>query len=276
MRIDLHCHSTVSDGLRTPAEVVRLAADAGVDVLALTDHDTTAGWDAARAALPEGMELVPGMELSCRYDGDSLHMLAYWFDPADADLNAELARVRDARVGRARAMVDRLRELGVEITYEQVSRYARGEAVGRPHIARAMVEAGVIAEEKDAFTAEWIAAGGRAHARRYALDPFRAVELVRAAGGVTVLAHPRAGRSGRVLPDGLIEELAAAGLAGVEVDHYLHDAAARARLRALAGRLGLVPTGSSDFHGRDGEIPARDTTAPEAFERLRAAARESR
>ncbi|WP_433477419.1 PHP domain-containing protein [Spirillospora sp. CA-142024] len=273
MRIDLHCHSHASDGTRPPAEVVRRARRNGVDVLALTDHDTVTGWDEAAGALPDGLTLVPGIELSCKQDGRSLHLLGYLFDPAEPALAAELARVRDDRVIRARGMVDRLRELGVDVTWGMVRALARGEAVGRPHIARAMVEAGAIEAPEEAFTPQWIAQGGRAHVERYALDPARAVGLVRAAGGVCVLAHPRARRRGYVFGDEVIEGLAAAGLAGVEIDHPDHAPEDRARLRDLAAGLGLVGTGSSDDHGAlTGDRIGAETTAPDAFETLLAAA----
>ncbi|MEU8121759.1 PHP domain-containing protein [Spirillospora sp. NPDC049024] len=273
MRIDLHCHSDASDGTRRPAEVVRRARGNGVDVVALTDHDTVAGWDEAAASLPDGLALVPGIELSCKEGGRSLHMLGYLFDPGEPELAAELARIRDDRVIRARAMVERLRGLGAGVTWDMVRALASGEAVGRPHIARAMVEAGVIETADEAFTSQWIAQGGRAYVDRYALDPERAIELVRAAGGVCVLAHPRARRRGYVFEDEVIERLAAAGLAGVETDHPDHAPEDRARLRGLAAALGLAATGSSDDHGAfTGDRIGAETTAPDAFEALRAAA----
>lgn len=273
MRIDLHSHSEASDGTRPPAEVVRRARARGVDVLALTDHDTVAGWDEAAAALPDGLALVPGIELSCHLEGRSLHLLGYLFDPEEPRLAAELARVCDDRVIRARGMVDRLRELGVDVTWGMVRALARGEAVGRPHIARAMVEAGAVRTADEAFTPEWIAQGGRAYVERYALEPERAIGLVRAAGGVCVLAHPRARRRGYVFGDEVIEKLAAAGLAGVEADHPDHLPQDRAGLRATAAALGLAVTGSSDDHGAlTGDRLGAETTAPDDFERLAAAA----
>lgn len=273
MRIDLHCHSDASDGTRRPAEVVRRARENGVDVVALTDHDTVAGWDEAAASLPDGLALVPGIELSCKEDDRSLHLLGYLFDPGEPVLAAELARIRDDRVIRARGMVERLNELGAGVTWDMVRALATGEAVGRPHIARAMVEAGVIETADEAFTSRWIAQDGRAYVERYALEAERAIGLVRAAGGVCVLAHPRARRRGYVFGDEVIERLAAAGLAGVEADHPDHLPEDRARLRDLAASLGLAVTGSSDDHGAfTGDRIGAETTAPDAFETLRAAA----
>ncbi len=268
MRVDLHSHSDASDGTEPPAEVVRRAREAGLDVLALTDHDTVGGLEAAAAALPAGLTLVPGMELSCRREGRSVHLLAYLFDPEAADLAAECARLRGAREDRGRAMVDRLIELGVPVTWEQVKALAGG-VVGRPHVARAMVAAGVITEVSQAFTAEWLAPGGRAHVSRYALDPAAAVRLVREAGGVPVLAHPKATGRGAALPDEWIAELAGSGLFGVEVDHMDHDPAARVRLRRLASDLGLAATGSSDDHGAlTGHRLGSETTPEEVYGRL--------
>ena len=223
VRIDLHVHSSASDGTDAPAEVIRRAAAAGLDVLALTDHDTQAGVAEARAALPPGLTLVPGMELSCQLDGRSVHLLCYLFDPDDPALRAETAQVRDDRVYRARAMTQRLRELGADVSWEQVTAIAGDAVVGRPHLARALAASGAIADPADAFTAEWIGDGGRAFVDRYAPGLARAVGLVRAAGGVPVLAHPRS--PGYEIPNAVIAELAGAGLAGIEVFHPDHDAA---------------------------------------------------
>jgi predicted metal-dependent phosphoesterase TrpH len=272
LRIDLHSHSSASDGTEKPDEVVRRARGAGLDVLALTDHDTVAGMAAAAAALPAGLTLVPGMELSCRRDGMSVHMLAYLFDPDLPALAGECERIRRAREERGRQVVERLIELGVPLSWEQVSALADGGVVGRPHIARAMVAAGAISEPAEAFTTEWIAPGGRAHVGRYALDPVAAVRLVNEAGGATVLAHPRAGERGRTVPDTWIAELAAAGLFGVEADHRDHDAGSRDQVRGLAAELGLATTGASDDHGElTGHRLGCETTSPEVYERLLAA-----
>jgi 3',5'-nucleoside bisphosphate phosphatase len=269
MRADMHSHSTASDGTSSPAEVMQRASAAGLDAIALTDHDTVAGHRAAADALPPGLTLVPGMELSCRLDGHSVHLLGYLFDPADAELAAECSRIRESRLQRARAMVGRLAELGAPVTWEQVSALAGGGVVGRPHIARAMAEAGVISSPDEAFGPDWIGTGGRAHVTRYAPDPARAIGLVSAAGGVTVLAHPRAGARGWMTPDDVIADLAAAGLHGIEVWHPDQGPEQRAHLTALAGDLGLVASGGSDDHGSlTGYRIGCETIAPEEYQRL--------
>ncbi|MEU1266407.1 PHP domain-containing protein [Streptomyces cellulosae] len=266
MRIDLHTHSTASDGTDTPADLVRKAAAAGLDVVALTDHDTTRGHAEALAALPQGLTLVTGAELSCRLDGVSMHLLAYLFDPEEPALLAERELVRDDRVPRAKGMIAKLNELGVPVTWEQVARIAGDGSVGRPHVASALVELGVVDSVSDAFTPEWLADGGRAYVPKHETDPFEAVRLVKNAGGVAVFAHPAAVKRGRTVPDSAIAELARAGLDGIEVDHVDHDPDTRARLRGLAGELGLLVTGSSDYHGsRKTCVLGEFSTDPEVY-----------
>ncbi len=291
MRIDLHTHSTASDGTLTPAELVIAAAAAGLDVVAITDHDTTAGWAAAEAALPAGLTLIRGAELSCRWygayahsgsrpaSGDpeqappiSLHLLAYLFDPADAALAAELTRLRAGRERRAEAMVDLLRADGIDVTWDEVRDYAAGGSVGRPHLAHALIARGLVGTVSEAFAPDWL--GRRYRVPKPDIDVFRAVELIRAAGGVPVFAHPRASVRGRIVPDSLIVELAAAGLAGLEADHEDHTPEQRAHVKTLAAELGLFVTGSSDFHGTNKTVKlGAQTTAPEAYQRMLAAAR---
>jgi len=269
VRIDLHSHSTASDGTDPPAEVMRRARAAGLDVIALTDHDTLAGHDEARRALPPGLALVPGMELSGRLGGHSVHLLAYHVDPAHAGLAEQLAAITTDRLRRGQDMVARLRELGVDVTWEQVAAIAGGGVVARPHIARAMVEAGAIARPEQAFTPEWIGAGGRAYVSRYALDPEEAIRLVSAAGGVSVLAHPGLAERGWVIDDDTVERLAGAGLGGLEVYHPDQDDAQRLRLAGLAAALGLVASGGSDDHGAlTGHRLGSETIAPAEYERL--------
>ena len=276
MRADLHVHSNASDGTDPPAEVMRRAALAGLDVVALTDHDTVAGHAEARAARPDGLTLMPGMELSSHLDGPSgqhsLHLLAYLFDPDDSPLAAQTRRIREDRVLRARAMVDRLAELGAPVTWDQVAAIAGTAVVGRPHIARAMAASGVVATPADAFTSDWIADGGRAYVPKYSLDPVHAISLVRAAGGVAVLAHPRSGHDWTV-SDRQIAALAAAGLGGIEVCHPDHPPAQRAALMSLARDLDLAATGGSDDHGSlTGHRIGSETAPAGAYEALLARA----
>lgn len=276
--IDLHTHSSCSDGTLPPAEVVRLAAEAGLEVVALTDHDTTEGLAEAREAGAElGIEVVPGIELSAEHEGRSVHVLAYWPDPEEPELVAELERLRDERLGRAAAMIERLRELGIGISLGRVREIAGGGPIVRPHIAQALVEAGAVADEQEAFD-RYIADGGPAYVEKHALAPVDAVRLILRAGGACVLAHPglwddRAGPSG--VPEEVIEAMAAAGMHGLEVDHPDHAPEQRERYRRLAARLGLVPTGGSDFHGdRLERSPLGGAVCdPEAFAKLRALAR---
>ena len=281
MRADLHVHSNASDGTDPPAEVMSRAAHAGLDVVALTDHDTVAGHAQARRSLPGSLTLVPGMELSSRLDDPirgqhSLHLLAYLFDPDDPELAAETRRIRDDRVLRARAMVDRLISLGVPINWDDVAAIAGAAVIGRPHIARAMAASGAIESPDQAFTQDWIADGGRAYVDRYALEPARAIGLVRAAGGVAVVAHPRANRD-LLVTDEQIADLAAAGLAGVEVFHPDQSEAEQASLLALTRDLGLIATGGSDDHGSlTSHRIGSHTAAAGAYESLIAQATGSR
>jgi 3',5'-nucleoside bisphosphate phosphatase len=182
-------------------------------------------------------------------EGHSVHMLAYLFDAENDELAGEMAEIRESRLHRARAMVDKLAELGVPVTWEQVSEIAGGGVVGRPHIARAMVEAGAVSSVAEAFSPNWIGAGGPAHVARYALDPVKAIRLVRAAGGVTVLAHPRGATRGWEMPDQVIADLAAVGLTGIEINHPQQDERERRLLSELANSLGLALSGGSDDHG---------------------------
>ena len=270
--IDLHTHSTASDGTEPPAVVVAQAVAAGLDVVALTDHDTTLGWeDAAGAARRHGIRLVPGIEVSCSRHHQSIHLLAYLPDPTYPDLVAELERALHSRDTRLDAMVAKMAADGIPVTIEEVrAQVEPGATPGRPHIADALVASGVIGHRDEAF-ARWL--GGRSpyYVEHYAPDPVRAVEIVRAAGGVPVIAHPRSVNRGRVVSDELIEEMAAAGLVGIEVDHRDHRADAVAHLADLARVLGLVATGSSDYHGTGklNRIGER-TTSPAALEVIEA------
>jgi predicted metal-dependent phosphoesterase TrpH len=271
VRIDLHTHSRASDGTQSPEELVRAAVAEGLDVLAITDHDTAEGWaEAERTAREVGLELVRGMEISTRHQGRSVHLLAYLPDPTYPPLHAELERVLQGRRSRVPVMLDRLRAMDIAISDEDVDRASGGTAAtGRPHVADALVTLGHVADRSEAFD-RYLGAGRPAHVNRYAAPLVETIGLVAEAGGVTVVAHPW-GRSGRQWPgERELAELRDAGLSGVEVDHQDHDPAARELLRAIARDLDLVVTGSSDHHGTgktDHELGV-NTTSPEDYQRL--------
>ena len=271
-RIDLHTHSNRSDGTFEPAEMVRLAAERALDVVALTDHDTTDGLaEALATGSVVGVEVVPGVEFSAEFDGNSVHVLCYWMDTQDAALQLELRRLREDRFRRGELMVGKLQDLGLPVAFQRVRAIAGDATIVRPHIAQAMVEAGVVATEKEAFE-RYIGDGGPAHVAKHALDPVDAVALIDGAGGVCALAHPGMWGDQSSVPVELIERMAAAGMRGLEVDHPDHTPEMRERYRTVAGELGLIATGGSDCHGTRYD-PVRLGTSlcdPEAFAALRA------
>jgi 3',5'-nucleoside bisphosphate phosphatase len=269
MRIDLHTHSLVSDGTDAPAELVHKAQVAGLDVVALTDHDTFDGLDEAAAAGERlGVRVVRGMELSCSRQGNSVHVLAYGADPASPDLSAEMARVRDGRLGRLGGVLAKLAALGVPVSESEVmAQVGSSPSVGRPHIADALIKAGHVRDRQEAFD-RFLADGGPAHVPRYTIEVERGIDLVHQAGGLAVIAHPWGRGREHLLPQGVLETLAHAHqLDGIEVDHQDHDGDVRRRLRIVADRLGLLATGSSDYHGSgklDHDLGC-NTTDPEVF-----------
>ncbi|AMB58005.1 PHP domain-containing protein [Microterricola viridarii] len=267
--IDLHAHSSVSDGTEAPGELVQAAAAAGLGTVALTDHDSTAGWgDAASAARATGLTLIPGMELSTRVEYSSVHLLAYLFDPADPALLAETTRIRQARMTRAEEIVEHIGR-DYALSWDDVlAQAADGATIGRPHIADALVAKGFEPDRSAAFDGilHWRSGYVKPH---YAPDPVTGVRLVCAAGGVPVLAHPGTRGAMNVVPEPELRRLVDAGLFGLEIDHRENLPDAKARLHVLAERYGLAVTGSSDYHGagkpnRLGE----NTTAPEVLEAL--------
>ncbi|RLV51256.1 PHP domain-containing protein [Nocardioides mangrovicus] len=272
--MDLHTHSTRSDGTASPAELVAQAAEAGLSVVALTDHDTTAGWDeAAAAAERHGVELVRGIEMSTELRGRSVHLLGYLFDPDHPPLVAELERILAGREGRLPAMVARLTDAGYELTEADVLAAApSGAVLGRPHVADALVARGYVGHRDEAF-ATLLGPGGVGYVPRYGTPLEDAVRILTEAGGATVVAHPW-GRARALQPDDLAR-LSVLGLAGVEVDHQDHTPEQRAELGSLARSMDLVATGSSDFHGTgktDHELGV-NTTDPAEYARLRERAR---
>ncbi|MGZ4486250.1 MAG: PHP domain-containing protein [Nocardioidaceae bacterium] len=272
MRIDLHSHSDRSDGTDTPAALVRRAQERSIDVLGLTDHDTTEGWqEAAEQAVRSGVTLVRGIEVSCRFAGYGVHLLAYLPDPTYPPLVAELTRILDGRSARLPATIDRLRGLGIEIDAGEVERLAGdAAALGRPHVADVLVAKGVVANRSEAFE-RFLGPQGPAYVNRHAADLVAMIGTVAAAGGVSVVAHPWARRHNHDALDAAgLARLRHAGLAGVEVEHEDHDEATRTTLRGIAAKLDLVVTGSSDHHGagKIGHELGCNTTDPGQYERL--------
>jgi 3',5'-nucleoside bisphosphate phosphatase len=272
VRIDLHTHSNRSDGTDSPTELVENAKAAGLDVVAITDHDSTEGWEeAAAAAQRVGITLVRGIEISTRLDGKSIHLLGYGFDPHDEALSTELQGILEGRDDRMPKIVARLNGEGIDITEDEVRHKARNaRASGRPHIADVLIDKAVVKDRGEAFS-RYLMPGRPGYVEKYAAELPAAIGLLKGAGGKAVLAHPWSRGSDRVLTPTRIATLVDAGLDGLEVDHNDHSGEARARLRQLARELGLVQTGSSDYHG-SGKGPefslGCNTTAPAEYHRL--------
>ena len=275
--IDLHTHSSVSDGTETPAQLVRAAVAAGLGTMAITDHDSTAGWqEAASAASGTGLTIIPGMELSTRYSWKSVHLLAYLFDPLNADLVAETSRIRAARLTRAESIVTRI-AADYDLSWDDVlAQTTEGATIGRPHIADALVAKGHVPTRSAAFESILHPRTGYFEPH-YAPDPLEGVRLVRAAGGVPVLAHPATLGRSAVIPEELLAQLVGAGLFGLEIEHRENTDSGKLKLYELAEAYGLAVTGSSDYHGlgKPNQL-AENTTTPEVLERLIAAGTGSR
>lgn len=271
--VDLHLHTLASDGRLSPTELVRLAARQGLKTVAVTDHDTTDGLAEAFEAAKKfpGLRIIPGIELSADVPGDEVHVLGYFIDPDDAELQAELLRFREGRVDRAKTMVDKLDQLGIHVEWERVRHFAGDGAVGRPHIAMALVEAGYCQEPKDAFP-EYLGRNGLAYVERVKLTPADAVGMIQRAGGAAVLAHPaymndmEAGIAG----------LSGIGLAGIEVHYAKYREDTIRQLARIARQYELIPCGGSDYHGMgnsDECLPGENGPTLETVDRLEAVAR---
>ena len=274
--VDLHLHTIASDGRLTPTQLVQLAASQGLRTISVSDHDTTDGLAEAMEAAKgfPGLRVIPGIELSADVPGDEVHVLGYFIDPGDAELQSELARFREGRLGRAKAMVEKLGELGIHVEWERVQYFAGDGAVGRPHIALALVEAGYCKEPKDAFP-EYLGRNGLAYVERVKLTPAQAVGMIQSAGGVAVLAHPAYMND----MEAGIANLAGAGLAGMEVHYAKYREDTIRQLARLAREYDLIPCGGSDYHGlgnSDECLPGENGPPMESVERLEAAARAAR
>jgi predicted metal-dependent phosphoesterase TrpH len=267
--IDLHTHSVVSDGTETPTQLIRAAVAAGLGTVAITDHDSTAGWtEACTAAEGTGLTVIPGMELSTNYGPASVHMLAYLFDPLDADIVAETARIRDGRAHRAERIVEKIAR-DYDLTWDDVlAESVDGTTLGRPHIADALVRKGHVANRSAAFESILHWRGGY-YEKYYAPSPLEGVRMIVAAGGVPVLAHPASHGRYRPMDDTVIRQLTDEGLFGLELGHRDNSEEGKARLLVLARKFGLEVTGSSDYHGagKPNRL-AENTTRPEVLERL--------
>lgn len=248
--IDLHTHSTASDGTDTPGELINKALAHGLEVLALTDHDTILGWDEAVAYLRPGLALVLGSEISCQTeDGVSVHMLGLLFDPNYQPLQTTLAKTRENRFGRMERILTRLNEAGYDIAMpDVVAQLSEGGTLGRPHLADALIEKGIVKNREEAF-AELLHNNSKFYVAHYSPTPEVTIGLIKQAGGVAIIAHPFASLRGQIISSKSFDSLVAAGLDGIEVDHRDHSREQRELLRGIAREFGLVITGSSDYHG---------------------------
>ena len=274
--VDLHLHTLASDGRLSPTELVRLAARQGLKTVAITDHDTTDGLEEAFLAAREfpGLRIIPGIELSADVPGDEVHVLGYFINPDDAELQSELQRFRAGRVDRAKTMVEKLAGLGIHVEWERVRHFAGDGAVGRPHIAMALVEAGYCKEPKDAFP-EYLGRNGLAYVERVKLTPAGAVGMIRKAGGAAVLAHPAYMND----MEAGIANLSGIGLSGMEVHYAKYRDDTIRQLNRIARQYELIPCGGSDYHGMgnsDEGLPGENGPPLDSVDKLEAAAEAAR
>ena len=276
--IDLHTHTTASDGTDSPFALVNKALSAGITVLGLTDHDTTSGWAEAISAARKPISLVLGAEISTlTEDGISVHMLGLLFDGENSEIQAMLSDARDTRIPRMKKMVELLRSDGFAISMEDViAATPEGATLGRPHLADALVKNGVVKSRDEAF-AELLTNDSKYYVTHATPTPEVAIRTIVAAGGVAVIAHPMASRRGDVISTSIFSDLVAAGLHGIEIDHRDHTASERTELRQVAAELNLVITGASDYHGQ-GKLNSlgENLTDPAQWERLESLASQRR
>ncbi len=274
MVIDLHTHTNFSDGTDTPTELINKALAAGIKVIGLTDHDSIGGWQEATAALRPGIALVPGAEISCQTtDGISVHILGLLFDSSNTELMNTLEKTRENRYGRMEKIIARINQAGIDISMEDVlEQLSDGATLGRPHLADALVKKGVVASRDEAF-AQMLHNNSKYYVAHYSPTPEAAIKLIKAAGGVSVIAHPMASHRGRTISLETFGSLIESGLDGIEVDHRDHSPDEKTQLIALARQANLVMTGASDYHG-NGKLNqlGEYTTEPAQWERLESAA----
>ena len=274
MVIDLHTHTNFSDGTDTPTELINKALAVGIKVIGLTDHDSIGGWQEATAALRPGIALVPGAEISCQTtDGISVHILGLLFDSSNTELMNTLEKTRENRHGRMEKIIARINQAGIDISMEDVlEQLSDGATLGRPHLADALVKKGVVASRDEAF-AQMLHNNSKYYVAHYSPTPEAAIKLIKAAGGVSVIAHPMASHRGRTISLETFGSLIESGLDGIEVDHRDHSPDEKTQLIALARQANLVMTGASDYHG-NGKLNqlGEYTTEPAQWERLESAA----
>jgi predicted metal-dependent phosphoesterase TrpH len=274
LKIDLHTHSTYSDGTDKPSELINKALAAGITVIGLTDHDSIGGWQEATASLRPGISLVPGAEISCQTtDGISVHILGLLFDSSNSELMNTLEKTRENRHGRMEKIIARINEAGIDITMSDVlAELSDGATLGRPHLADALVKKGVVASRDEAFT-QMLHNNSKYYVSHYSPTPEDAIALIKAAGGVSVIAHPMASHRGRTISLETFGSLIDSGLDGIEVDHRDHSPDEKKQLIALASGSNLVMTGASDYHG-NGKLNSLGeyTTNPDQWQRLEARA----
>ena len=270
MVIDLHTHTSYSDGTDTPAQLINKALAAGISIIGLTDHDSISGWQEATDALRTGISLVPGAEISCQTpDGISVHILGLLFDSNNSELMNTLEKTRENRHGRMEKIIARINEAGIDITMDDVlEQLSDGATLGRPHLADALVKKGIVASRDEAFT-QMLHNNSKYYVSHYSPTPETAIKLIKAAGGVSVIAHPMASHRGRTISLDTFGSIIQAGLDGIEVDHRDHSPDEKSQLIKLANESNLVMTGASDYHG-NGKLNTLGeyTTRPEQWEKL--------
>ena len=270
LKIDLHTHTSYSDGTDTPAQLINKALAAGISIIGLTDHDSISGWQEATNALRVGISLVPGAEISCQTtDGISVHILGLLFDSNNSELMDTLEKTRENRHGRMEKIIARINEAGIDITMNDVlEQLSDGATLGRPHLADALVKKGIVTSRDEAFT-QMLHNNSKYYVSHYSPTPEAAIKLIKAAGGVSVIAHPMASHRGRTISQETFGSIIQAGLDGIEVDHRDHSPDEKLQLIQLASELNLVMTGASDYHG-NGKLNTLGeyTTSPEQWEKL--------